>query len=75
MVTKGFRIEQLTRMAMTELAPTVSGVSAERVREELTKMFNHDPQKAIVVLGHFNMFPIIFDMGINFQPTLKEKVR
>lgn len=74
-VTTGFGIEQLTRRAMTELAPTVADVSAERVREELTKMFNVNPRKTIVVLGVFKMYSIIFDMGINFQPTLRSKIK
>ena len=74
-VTKGFEIDPRTRRAMNDLSHTVAGVSAERVREELTKMFNADPFKTIVVLGIFNMFHIIFDMGINFQPTLRDRIR
>jgi tRNA nucleotidyltransferase/poly(A) polymerase len=74
-VTKGFTIEHNTWVAMNSLVHTVAGVSAERVREELTKMFNADPMKTVLILKNFNVLPIIFDMGINFQPTLKEKVR
>ena len=74
-ITKNFVIEAETLRAMSLLRRTVAGVSAERVREELTKMFNHDPLRTIYVLDDLNMLPIIFDMGINFQPTMKQKVR
>ena len=74
-VTKGFDIHVDTMIAMRELAHTVAGVSTERVREELAKMFAADPRMTIDVLLDFDMFPIIFDMGINFQPTMKERVR
>jgi tRNA nucleotidyltransferase/poly(A) polymerase len=74
-VTKDFRIEPETEDAMDDLMHKVRTVSAERVREEITKMFNHDPNKTIQALQEFDVFGIIFGMGINFQPTLKEKVR
>lgn len=74
-VTKGFDIEHDTVMAIWGLKDTVANVSAERVREELTKMFNHDPLKTIWTLDTFDMFATIFDMGINFQPTMKQRVR
>ena len=74
-VTKDFEIETETMLAMSELRRTVAGVSAERVREELTKMFNTNPMWTLDMLDTFGMLPIIFDMGINFQPTLKQKVR
>jgi len=74
-VTKDFKVEYQTEKAMRDLAPTVAGVSADRVREELTKMFNVDPLLTIRVLEEYEMFPIIFNLGINFQPTLKKKIR
>lgn len=74
-VTKRFNIDFTTRLAMEDKAATVAGVSAERVREELTKMFNADPLETISMLDDFAMFPIIFGMGINFQPTLKERIK
>jgi tRNA nucleotidyltransferase/poly(A) polymerase len=74
-VTKGFAIHNHTASFVRDLRHTVAGVSAERVREELTKMFNHDAMKTVAVLNEYQMFPIIFDMGINFQPTMKEKIR
>jgi tRNA nucleotidyltransferase (CCA-adding enzyme) len=74
-VTKGFDIDHETEDAMWRLRHTVAGVSAERVREELTKMFNADPMKTIQVLREMDILPIIFGMGINFQPTMKQKVR
>lgn len=74
-VTKGFRIDPLTQAFIMRLRDTVAGVSAERVREELTKMFNADPMLTVETLDSFQMFPIIFDMGINFQPTMKARVR
>ena len=74
-VTKGFTLEQNTDDAMWRLRKTVAGVSPERVREELTKMFNHSPEETINMLDSFDMFGIIFGMGINFQPTMKERIR
>jgi tRNA nucleotidyltransferase (CCA-adding enzyme) len=74
-VTKGFNIDFDTRCAMEDRVDTIAGVSAERVREELTKMFNADPLETINMLDDFAMFPIIFGMGINFQPTMKERIR
>lgn len=74
-VTKQFSIDRTTSEAMRALMPTVAGVSAERVREELTKMFNVAPLTSIGILNDYDVLPIIFNMGINFQPTLKEKVR
>lgn len=74
-ITKDFSIEEATRAAMWDLKDSVASVSSERVREELTKMFNHDPLRTIWILDQFDMFHTIFDMGINLQPTLKEKIR
>jgi len=74
-VQKDFEIEAETMRAMSVLRRTVLGVSAERVREELTKMFNADPMRTVYILDDFDMFRIIFDMGINFQPTMKERIR
>lgn len=75
-VTKKFWIERETRDAMEDTISTIAGVSAERVREELTKMFNADPLDTIITLNSFpTLLPIIFDMGINFQPTMKQRVR
>lgn len=74
-VTKNFRIERETVLAIWKLRDTIANVSAERVREELVKMFNHDPLETIWTLDTFDMFEIVFQTGINFQPTLKEKVR
>jgi tRNA nucleotidyltransferase/poly(A) polymerase len=75
-VTKKFWIERETRDAMEDTLSTVAGVSAERVREELTKMFNADPLDTIITLNSFpSLIPIIFDMGINFQPTMKQRLR
>lgn len=75
MVQKRFVIEPVTKAAMMSLAGTIAGVSPERVREELTKMFNADPHGAIFVLNQFHLFGTIFDMGINFQPTMKSRVK
>ena len=74
-VTKGFFIEPKTAGAMLDLRHTVAGVSAERVREELTKMFNANPMRTIQRLQSFDLFKIVFDMGINFQPTMKSKIK
>jgi tRNA nucleotidyltransferase/poly(A) polymerase len=74
-VTKGFKVDWDTALAMRDKSATIAGVSAERVREELTKMFNADPMKTIQVLREMDILPIIFGMGINFQPTMKQKVR
>ena len=74
-VTKGFFITSNTADAMFALRHTVAGVSAERVREELTKMFNANPMRTILSLQHYDLLRIVFDMGINFQPTMKERIR
>jgi tRNA nucleotidyltransferase/poly(A) polymerase len=74
-VTKGFSIEYDTQKCMVGYMETLAGVSPERVREELTKMFNADPMETIYTLDVFAVFPIIFDMGINFQPTMKARVK
>jgi len=37
----GFELERETWMAVCELAPKVAGVSAERIRDELVKIFMH----------------------------------
>jgi tRNA nucleotidyltransferase/poly(A) polymerase len=74
-VTKGFDIDSKTEDAMWGLRSTVANVSAERVREELTKMFNADPMATIQTLREMDMLPVIFGMGINFQPTMKQRVR
>jgi tRNA nucleotidyltransferase/poly(A) polymerase len=74
-VTKGFTIDPVTQSAMVSLMPNLAGVSAERVREELVRMFNADPMWTVFTLDSFGVFPIIFDMGINLQPTLKEKIK
>lgn len=74
-VTKGFNIETETANAMVGLTYKIAGVSAERVREELSKMFTVNPMMTIDVLEMFDVLPIIFNMGINFQPTMKERIR
>jgi len=74
-VTKGFKIEYETQKAMAGYVETVADVSAERVREELTKMFNVDPMRTIRILDEFEVLHVIFDMGINFQPTMKSRVK
>lgn len=71
-VTKGFQIEIETQIAMRELSLTVAGVSSERVREELTKMFKVDPMRTIRILDEFELLYIIFGMGINLMPTMKK---
>ena len=74
-ITKGFKIEEKTDRAISDLAHTVRGVSAERVREELAKMFNVDTNLSIRVLQEYNLLALVLDMGINFQPTMKARVK
>ena len=50
-------------------------VFAERMREELTKMFNHDPLLTVNILNDWELWSVLIDMGINFQPTMKERIR
>lgn len=74
-VTKGFDIDWETEDAMVDRMFSLSGVSTERVREELVKMFNHDPLETVRTLNSFDLFPILFDMGLNFEPTMKARVK
>lgn len=74
-VTKGFRLENHTARAAYSMRDTVAGVSPERVREELSRMFNADPMATLDYLHGYDLFRIVFDMGINFQPTLKERIK
>lgn len=74
-VTKNFAIEHTTSLAMMDRGRTIAGVSAERVREELTKMFNADPLATIYALEKYDILDVVFNMGINFQPTMKQRVR
>lgn len=79
-VTKGFNLsweinEFMYKEAIYENA--LQGVSKERVREELFKMFSHDTVKSLEMVSRYNAFFMknIFnnpDMGIRLEPTLRK---
>lgn len=69
-VTKGFTIHSYTANCMSEVND-FSGVSTERIREELVKMFKVDSFKSFRILD--NEFPnlgrVVQERGLWFKPT------
>lgn len=74
-ITKGFAIDKELFEAIKFYGPDIVDVSAERVREELTKMLNHNMVRTFYVLDAFDLLVYIDELGINFQPTLKKTVK
>jgi tRNA nucleotidyltransferase/poly(A) polymerase len=74
-ITKGFSIDKDLMYAIGFFGPDIVDVSAERVRKELAKMFNHNMVRSFAVLDHFNLLVYINALGINFQPTMKARVK
>jgi tRNA nucleotidyltransferase (CCA-adding enzyme) len=74
-ITKGFDIDEELRFAIGFFGPDIVDVSAERVRDELAKMFAHDMVRSFALLDEFNLLVYIQQSGINFQPTMKQRVR
>lgn len=72
-ITKGFRIEPdldwaiRTQRTAHAIATTVS---ADRVREELDKMFRFDQRKSFdAMFKYASIFNTVLDLGIWFKPT------
>lgn len=80
-ITKGFKIDENIFFAMNQkeiLGKLSSTVSTERIREELSKMFQYDTPKSIKLL-HFvekevipGFFNVIFRDGLWLMPTNKK---
>jgi tRNA nucleotidyltransferase/poly(A) polymerase len=70
-VTKGFRIDHEVSEAIGSLTPVrFSGVSTERIREELVKMFRHDFGRSFNLLREFRVLhDVVVERGIWFRPT------
>jgi tRNA nucleotidyltransferase (CCA-adding enzyme) len=74
-ITKNFRLHTETASAIGRFTPRqFAGVSTERVREELLKMFQADSFRAIKMLHDF---PVLWDVvqqrGIWFKPTVEKR--
>lgn len=72
-VTKGFRIEHATNLAIQEVND-FSGVSTERIRDELFKMFKADSVQAMNLLTfeYPYLLRIIQERDIWFKPTTEK---
>ena len=69
-ITKDFTIDPETHLAMIE-TQDFSGVSTERIREELAKMFKYDSETTMlhICCEYDNLRRVIFERGIWFKPT------
>lgn len=76
-VTKDFRIDADLSFAMRKVSTlnSLDGVSTERIREEMFKMFKHDSTGSMILLvNHYPMYlPILEDRGLWFEPTTRKK--
>jgi tRNA nucleotidyltransferase/poly(A) polymerase len=76
-VQKGFAIEVNTAWAMTKVIrmdwQAFKGVSTERIREELLKMFAADWIGAFNMLNSFELLPMIEERGIWLKPTTEAR--
>lgn len=52
-ITKGFRLHETVIECLEEMGSSLSGVSVERIREELLKCFEFDTLTTLNVLGQF----------------------
>lgn len=73
-ITKEMRIEMETENAMCEIQD-YSGVSSERIREELTKMFKKDSYLSFdrIFIQYPTLGRVVRERGIWFEPTTKDK--
>jgi tRNA nucleotidyltransferase (CCA-adding enzyme) len=75
-VTLGFQIHPTVRDSMYANMPLLDNISAERIKDELGKMFKHDTVRAIEVLQpYWYHIKHIFNerTHIWLQPTMKAK--
>lgn len=72
-ITKQFEMDNDLREAVLEVND-FSGVSTERIREELKSMMAFDSEKTMRdLLFHYpNLWRVIFERGIWFEPTTKK---
>jgi len=70
-ITKGFRIGTEIQEAIDSLTPMqFDGVSTERIREELFKMFKHETERSFKLLFEFRVLcEVVRKRGIWFKPT------
>lgn len=68
----GFTLEETTREAMKELAPTLSKISAERIQVELSKLLLSEHPEQIDDLVAYRIAPVIFP---EYQELDEEKRR
>jgi len=75
-IVKNFRIETKTYQAMKEIClheKNFAGVSTERIREELLKMFAADWKRSLMVIDDFDLTNLIDQRGIWLKPTTEQK--
>lgn len=77
-ITKELNIEvttdQFLRDNQSEIVDLMHGVSAERIREELSKMFSHNTLKSLQLLEDFTQIRdfVLGESGIKLMPTFKQ---
>lgn len=75
-VTKGFRIDPPITSAIEGLKyRDFDGVSTERIREELAKMFAHDTHLAVMLItspSYFILWQVAMGRGIRLLPTIQK---
>jgi tRNA nucleotidyltransferase (CCA-adding enzyme) len=74
-VTKGFRLEHEICNAIGAFTPnSFEGVSTERIREELSKMFRYDSKRSFSLLMEFPLlWTVVNKREIWFRPTTEDK--
>lgn len=72
-ITKEFDLDSELRNAILDLQD-FSGVSTERIREELNKMFKYNSRKSMMelTLQFPNLARVVFERGIWFKPTTEK---
>jgi tRNA nucleotidyltransferase/poly(A) polymerase len=74
-IVKNFSIHYDTKEAIREISlhhKNFDGVSTERIREELLKMFSRDSFDSWMILEEFDLLPLIKERGIWFKPTTEK---
>ena len=69
-ITKGFKIETETSLAMMTGNINYSRVSAERIYEELVKACEVDWQKTFKLLKTYGLLPVLAEKNVNFKPVI-----
>lgn len=76
-ITKGFDFAPETLEALTcdEVPHLLAGVSKERMRDELDKMFAKDTRASLDLLCHVmppEFLDVVFDKGLRMKPTMEK---